>query len=287
MPLDADAVGAISDVVDAAWTSDDCLLYALSVGAGGADPVDPRELQFTTENSIGIEQHVLPTFALVVPLGPEQTLSALGQLDWSMLVNAEQSLTLHRALPVSGHVQGRSRIDGIYDKGSGALVTIEADAFDATTREAIWTARTSLFIRGAGGWGGDRGPSGAHYGAPARAPDHEVTYRTRPEQALLYRLCGDRNPLHSDPRFARSAGFDRPILHGRCTLGYSGRALLHALCGSDPERFRSVQGRFVAPVIPGDVLGVSIWVTGDGEAAFRTTTREGATALAGRCSFEP
>jgi acyl dehydratase len=128
----------------------------------------------------------------------------------------------------------------------------------------------SAFIRGEGGWGGERGPSGPRNEAPDRDPDATITYPTRPEQALVYRLSGDRNPLHSDPSFAALAGFDRPILHGLCTYGFTGRALLHELCGSDPARFRSMEGRFSSPVMPGEELTVQVWRTGDGQAVYRT-----------------
>ena len=117
--------------------------------------------------------------------------------------------------------------------------------------------RSSLFIRGEGGWGGERGPSGPQNVPPDRDPDHVVTYQTSPDQALLYRLNGDRNPLHSDPSFAAMGGFDRPILHGLCTYGFTGRALLHTLCGSDPARFEHIEGRFASPVLPGDELTVA------------------------------
>lgn len=284
MAIDPGAVGATSEVVEARWTSKDCLLYALGVGAGGDDPLDPLELQFTTENSIGVEQKVLPSFALVVALG-DSPLRSCGDFDWAMLVNAQQSLTVHAPLPVDGHIRGQLRIAALYDKGSGTLAVVEGTATDAATRQPMWTARTGIFIRGEGGWGGDRGPSGVS-SLPDRAPDHVVTYATRVDQALLYRLSGDRTPLHSDPSFARKAGFPRPILHGRCTFGFTERALVRCLCDGDPARLRSIEGRFSKPVLPGDTLTVSAWQTGDDEALFRTATGDGTTVLdAGRCTF--
>jgi acyl dehydratase len=143
-----------------------------------------------------------------------------------------------------------------------------------------------MFSRGGGGWGGDRGPSGPQNVPPERAPDEEISYRTRSDQALLYRLNGDRNPLHSDPSFAAMGGFDRPILHGLCTYGFTGRALLHGLCGGDPARFRSMDGRFSSPVLPGEKLTVRMWRTGDGEAVFQTQGEDGRVVLdAGLCLF--
>ena len=149
----------------------------------------------------------------------------------------------------------------MHDKGSGALVTTENVAVDAATGEPLVTSRSGVFIRGEGGFGGRAGGS-APWAGPDREPDLTVTYQTRPEQALLYRLSGDRNPLHADPKFAARGGFPRPILHGLCTYGVTGRALLHALCGSDPARFRSMSGRFTKPVFPGESLVVSIWTGG-------------------------
>jgi acyl dehydratase len=149
----------------------------------------------------------------------------------------------------------------------------------------LFTTSMGAFIRGEGGWGGDRGPS-SRFEAPDREPDHEVTYPTRTDQALLYRLSGDRNPLHSDPKFAAMAGFPRPILHGLCTYGFTGRALLHTVCGGDPAGFRSMSGRFSSPVFPGESLTVRVWVEGDGEAVFQTLGPDGRVVLdGGRVTF--
>jgi acyl dehydratase len=179
-------------------------------------------------------------------------------------------------------------IVAIHDKGSGAAVKLQTEASLAGTGEALFTTTMTMFIRGEGGWGGDRGPSAAGGEPPERDADHRVSYRTRPDQALLYRLNGDRNPLHSDPAFAAMAGFDRPILHGLCTYGFSGRALLHTLCGSDPSRFRSMEGRFASPVFPGEELTVEMWVVGDGECTFRTLGEDGRVVLkGGQHTFSP
>ena len=151
---------------------------------------------------------------------------------------------------------------------------------DPQSGELLLRTKMSAFIRGEGGFGGDRGPAGGRNAPPDRAPDHVVSYETRPDQALIYRLSGDRNPLHSDPEFARMAGFDRPILHGLCTYGFTGRALLHALCDSDPSRFGGMEGRFSKPVLPGDTLAVSIWEDGDG-AVFQTRTQRDEIVLDG------
>ena len=265
MSLNFDLVGVDSEPAERAWTTTDVLLYALGVGAGQADPL--AELEFTTENSIGVTTRVLPTFANLISGGGG--FGKLGDFDPASFVHAEQAFTLHRPLPVAGTARSVSKVAGMYDKGSAALVVTESTAVDAATGEPLVTTRGSIFIRGEGGFGGDRGPT-ADWAMPSGPPDDQVTYAVPRDQALLYRLTGDRNPLHSDPKFAARGGFDRPILHGMCTYGYTGRALLHAVCGSDPGRFLSMEGRFTRPVMPGDELTISIWADG-GTAYFRTT----------------
>ena len=282
MPINPDAVGETSEPSEGSWTSKDCLIYALGVGAGVLDPTG-FELEFTTENSQDTEQKVLPTFPVVIP-GGGSVFSKIGDFNPAMLVHGEQSVTLHGPLPVEGTVSSVSRITGIYDKGSGAVVASENVATDTRTGQPLYTTTTSAFIRGEGGFGGDRGPSGkVEY--PERPADHSVTYQTRPDQALLYRLSGDRNPLHSDPKFAAMGGFDRPILHGLCSFGFTGRALLHTLCGSDPARFGSMAARFSKPVLPGDALTVSIWDEGE-RALFRTERAQGEVVIdSGVCVY--
>ena len=198
MALDHSLIGVPSEPHERSWTSADALLYAIAVGAGLGDPLN--ELEFTTENSAGIEQQVL-----------------------------------------------------------------------------LLSSTTSAFIRGEGGFGGDRGPPDS-WARPDRDPDLQVTQPTRPEQALLYRLTGDRNPLHTDPAFAARGGFATPILHGLCTYGFTGRALLHAVCGGDPARFGCMSGRFSQPVLPGETLITSIWRDDDG-ALFQTAKPDGTVVI--------
>ncbi len=274
MPINHDVVGAVGDPVELSWTSKDGLLYALGVGAG----LD--ELAFATENSIDLPQRLLPTQGVVISQGGSNVVSAIGPFNFAMLVHGEQAITIHREIPVEGTVSSVSTIAGIYDKGSGAAVVIDADCTDVATGDLLFSTSMTMFIRGEGGWGGDRGPSGNRNTPPERDPDHSVSYQTRADQALIYRLSGDRNPLHSDPKFAELAGFDRPILHGMCTYGFSGRALLHTLCGSDPARFRSMEGRFASPVYPGEELTIEMWVDG-GECTFQTRGQDGRVVLAG------
>jgi acyl dehydratase len=266
VPLNHEIIGVDNDPTEHSWSQSDVLLYALAVGAGQDNPL--AELEFTTENSIGVQTRVLPTFGSLITGGARER--NLGDFDPAALVHAEQAFTLHRPLPTAGTSISVSRVTGIYDKGSGALVVRESTAVDGRTGEPLVTTRGSVFIRGEGGFGGSRGPVG-DWEMPSSPPDDKVTYPTRVDQALLYRLTGDRNPLHSDPRFAARGGFARPILHGMCTYGYTGRALLHAVCGSEPTRFISMEGRFTRPVMPGDDLTIEIWSGSDGTAYFRTS----------------
>jgi len=271
MPLNPEAVGLETEATTVGWTSADALLYAVGIGAG-ADP-DTDELAYTTENSDGVAQQVFPTFTVVAAWGNRSIMGKVGTFDTSKLVHGAQAVTLHQPLPVEGTVSVRSKLLAMHDKGTAAVVVTEMVATDLTGAP-LFTNVTSSFIRGAGGWGGERGTSGPRHLPPTRPPDQRVTYATRPEQALIYRLSGDRNPLHSDPAFAVRAGFERPILHGLCTHGFTGRALLHSRCAGDAARFQHMEGRFTAPVFPGEELTISIWDIDDGEAVFTTSVGE-------------
>lgn len=272
MPLNPEAVGATGDVRTISWTSKDALLYAVGIGAGQDD------LQFSTENTRDVQQVVYPTFAVVAGSGSasagRSSLSQIGSFNPALLVHGSQAITLHRPIPVEATAQAKDRVVAMYDKGKAAVVVVENEV-TLDSGEALYTTRSAMFIRGEGGWGGDRGPSGPQNEPPADvAPDHEVVMQTGPDQAFVYRLSGDRNPLHTDPSFAAMGGFDRPILHGLCTYGFTGRALLRALCDDDVTRFHHIEGRFSSPVLPGDALTVRVWRTAAGEAVFTTSVGE-------------
>ena len=164
-------------------------------------------------------------------------------------------------------------IVGVYDKGSAGVIAFTSESTDVNTGKVLMRTKSTLFCRGEGGFGGDRGPSD-RIEFPDRQADHAITYQTREDQALTYRLSGDRNPLHSDPSFAAMGGFEKPILHGLCTYGFTGRGLLHALCAGDAGRFRSMNARFSKPVYPGDALTVSMWLDAD-RVIFRTSNQNG------------
>ena len=253
-----------------AYSVRDSQLYALAVGLG-ADPVDTRQLPFVYEQN----PLALPTQAVVLGY-PGFWMKEPGTgVDWVRLVHAEQSLTLHRPLPASGEVIGRTRVIGINDKGpgKGAIVYSRRTLHDAASDELIATLDSSTFCRGDGGCGGSDAPPMTMTATPERAPDAVCELPTLPQQALLYRLCGDLNPLHADPEVARAAGFERPILHGLCTFAVAGHALLREACDYDPARLTSMQVRFSAPVYPGETLRTEIWREAHG-VAFRTRAVE-------------
>jgi acyl dehydratase len=279
MPMNLDAVGAVSQPAKHSWTSQQALLYALGVGAGQIDPTG-FELEFTTENSQNVQQRVLPTMPVVLGMGGGPGLPSWGDFDFRMLLHGEQGVTVHGPIPADGEISTVTKIVGIYDKGKAAVVRLEADS-TYNDGSPAFTTRFAAFIRGEGGFGENRGPEIADPPKmPDTKPDNEVTYATRADQALLYRLNGDRNPLHSDPEIAKFAGFEKPILHGLCTYGFTGRALLHELCGSDVAKFGSMDSRFSKPVMPGDVLTVRMWQDGKG-FIFQTVNQNGVVVIDG------
>jgi len=266
MPVNPEAVGEKGSPVKRSWNSKDALLYAIGVGAG----VD--ELAFTTENTKDTPQRVLPMMAVVIGMGGIP-FDKIGSFNPAMLLHGAQKIEFFGEIPPQGEVETTGEIGAIWDKGKGASVDLVCDSIDTATGKPLLKVTMTAFLRGEGNVGGERGPSPS-FELPDRKPDHEVRYETRIDQPLLYRLSGDRNPLHSDPSFAKMGGFDRPILHGLCTYGFTGRALLHSICGSDPARFKSMEGRFSKPVMPGDDLNVSMWVDGS-QCLFQTRNQDG------------
>ncbi|HEY0448721.1 MaoC/PaaZ C-terminal domain-containing protein [Actinophytocola sp.] len=266
MTINADSLGATSGPKHVAWTDRDTLLYALGVGAGAAD------LALTTENSHGVAQQVLPTFAVVVAAGFD-VLPKIGKVSYSRMLHGSQAVRVHRPLPPSGALSVVAEVAELRDKGEGrnAIVVLAGRGSDPETGELVAETRTTLVFRGQGGFGGEPGARAVAVEIPDRAPDETVEDRTDDRQPLIYRLSGDRNPLHSDPWFAREkAGFAKPILHGLCTYGVAGRALVTGLCDGDPTALMAVAARFTAPVFPGERLVTSIWRTGERAAVFRT-----------------
>ena len=282
MALNLDAVGTRAEPFTVNWTGDDAILYALGVGAGQSDPLS--ELDLTTENTDGVVPRALPTFG--IPLVQSRLLRRLpiGDFDRTKLVHADQRLEVHTRVEPWGSAVVHARVDGLYDKRSGALLVVSAQACDPQTGEPMWTSTLGYFIRGEGGFGGDNAPPDG-WVDPESAPDHVVETATRPDQALLYRLVGDRNPLHSDPAFAARAGFPRPILHGLCTYGVVHRALVASEGAGDVSRVRGMYARFSRPVFPGTLLRTEVWRSGS-DVRFRTKDADGQTVLdRGRLTF--
>ncbi|MFB9902691.1 MaoC/PaaZ C-terminal domain-containing protein [Allokutzneria oryzae] len=268
-------VGQTAGPLRRSWTESDAMLYALGVGAGQQDPM--RELAWTTNNTEGVVQQVLPTFGIVLAqfgAFDEQ----LGDYDPALLLHGEQEIVVHRPVPVRGSISVLRTVTDVFDKGSGALVVSRWDAVDEESGKPLASTTSSVFVRGEGGFGGARGPS-VSWEPPARPPDAEPRFTTAVDQALLYRLTGDHNPLHTDPVFAARGGFDRPILHGLCTYGITCRLLVNEFCGGDANLVRRMSGRFSAPVWPGEELVVSAWLTAPGEVAFRTANADGSVVL--------
>ncbi|MET3513881.1 acyl dehydratase [Pseudacidovorax sp. 1753] len=252
------------------YTTKDCILYALGLGAG-ADPLDPRQLRFVYEKELA----ALPTMAAVLasPGSWMRERAELG-IDFLKLVHGEQAVTLHAPLPPSAALVGRSRVTRLVDKGEGkgAVMHVEKVLTDEATGERLATCEQVLFLRGNGGF-----PPGATSDAPApapaavpdAAPDLSVTLATLPNAAVLYRLSGDLNPLHIDPGVATRSGFPRPILHGLATWGMAGLAAVQHFCDGDPARLTGLRARLSSPVFPGETLAFDFWDLGAGELALR------------------
>jgi acyl dehydratase len=254
--------------IDRAYTERDTMLYALGLGLG-SQPTDEVELRFVTETRL----ETLPTMAAVV--GRNAPWLAQVGVKVTDAVHGEQRMTFHRPLPPAGAVRVRSRLGGVVDKGPGrgVLIHVEQEIVDAAAGAVACTATQTSFIRGAGGFGGPAGPSPAPHTMPGRAPDVLDEFTTLAQSALLYRLSGDRNPLHSEPDVARAAGFPRPILHGLATYGIVGWRIIRALGGGDPCRLAALDTRFSAPVLPGETLRTELWCD-DGIVSFQTRVAE-------------
>lgn len=261
MPIDLSvALGAELPETSFEWTSSDVALYHLAVGAA-ADPMETAGLAYVDD----VAPKVLPSFATVaasfhVTEPPKVSFPGV-DIDLAKVVHGSQQVTAHRPLPASGKATTRTTIVEIQDKGSAAVIIQESVTVD-DTGSPLWTARSSIFAKGEGGFGGERGSS-SKVSYPDHAPDHRLVVATLPQQALLYRLCGDRNPLHSSPEFAAAAGFPRPILHGLCTYGIACRAVTDAVLDGDVAAVEDYSATFAGVVFPGETLEVSVWDESD------------------------
>jgi acyl dehydratase len=260
MPIDVGvALAAVLDPIEFSWVSSDIQLYHLGLGAG-ADPMDARELRYLVDDT----PQVLPTFGNVAAtfhVTKPPTVQFPGiDIELSKVLHASERVEVPAPLPPSGSGKAVTRFTEIWDKGKAAVIWSETKV-SAPDGTLLWTQKRSIFARGEGGFGGERGPSSSD-GAPDRAPDLEVNVPILPQQALLYRLCGDRNPLHSDPEFAAAAGFNRPILHGLCSYGMTCKAITDAVLDGDATAVAAYGARFAGVSFPGETLKVGIWKEG-------------------------
>ncbi|MFE9644217.1 MaoC/PaaZ C-terminal domain-containing protein [Streptomyces sp. NPDC006365] len=256
MPIDAaKALAAEPRTGEITWNHKDVQLYHLGIGAG-VPATDPDELRYTLESRL----HVLPSFATVAGAGSPGVIGGLSmpgvEVDLAHVLHGGQSIELHRPIPAEGKAVATARIAAVYDKGKAAILVMRTEVAD--DEGPLWTNDAQIFVRGEGGFGGERGPS-TRLHPPTDDPSREVERHVREDQALLYRLSGDWNPLHADPEFAGRAGFDRPILHGLCTYGITLKAVVDTLLGGDVARVRSYSTRFAGVVFPGETLRIHMW----------------------------
>ena len=260
MPIDLEkAQGAELAPTEGSWNRDDVILYHLGVGAGGDKSTDPAELEYTYEKNL----KVLPSFGVIPVFGAVGGMGQVPgiQINFALVLHGEQEIEIHRPIPVAAEIESSGRIAGIYDKGKAALIIIETDTREKGG-EPLFTNRFSIFARGEGGFGGESGPKAGNT-PPDREPDIVAESPTRADQALLYRLSGDKNPLHADPEFAKLGGFDKPILHGLCSYGIVCKAVVdHALDG-DVTRVVRYGVRFAGVVFPGETVVTSMWKEDD------------------------
>ncbi|MGO4257246.1 MaoC/PaaZ C-terminal domain-containing protein [Marmoricola sp. RAF53] len=287
MPINPDiALGADLGDVTFSWTESDVLLYHLGIGAGSrpGDNLDPGALRYTLDDA---NLQVLPSFGIVVPTFHETDPPPLDlpgcELDLANIVHGAQEIRVTGPLPTAGTATLSRRISEIWDKGKAAVIWQEGTARDAEGNE-LWTVRSSMFVKGEGGWGGDRGDATA-VEVPERKPDVDTSYDVTPQQAMLYRLCGDRNPLHADPAFAQGAGFPAPILHGLCSYGIVLRTVTDELLGGDAAKVGGFSARFAGVVFPGETIRVQAWDEGGSIVVSATIAspraeRDGAPVLA-------
>ena len=251
-------------------TRKDTILYALGLGLG-ADPMDERQLRFVYEKDL----LALPTIATVLASPAFWMKAPEFGLDWHKILHGEEAFEISTPIPVEGELIGRTRVEAIVDKGAdkGALALIERTISEAQTGQTIATVKSTAFMRSYGGFGGPSGPTPELHQLPNRAPDLTCDAPTLPQAALIYRLSGDYNPLHADPEVARQGGFRQPILHGLCSLGIAGHAILKTVCNYNPDRLKSLKLRFSLPVHPGEKIRTEIWVDGS-SVSFRARVVE-------------
>ena len=282
MPIDKEkAMAATFEPAEGSWGQDDVILYHLGLGAGLDKPTDAKELEYTYEKNL----KALPSFG-VIPV-----FDALGkgmggtpgiEINFALVLHGEQDIEIHKPIPTSAQVVNQPRIAGIYDKGKAALIIMEVETSEKGG-DKLFTNRFSIFARGEGGFGGESGPKAGN-AAPDRAPDATVESRTIPNQALLYRLSGDKNPLHADPEFASMGGFDVPILHGLCSYGVVCKAVVDEMLDGDVTKVARYQARFAGVLFPGETIVTSMWKEG-GQILVAAKSKERDAPVISNCAI--
>ena len=268
MPIIYDELMQAKASGTASYTDRETMLYALGIGMG-RDPLNAAELPFVYENGL----KAIPTMTTVIGWGRAATLGRSG-INYMMVVHGEQRLTMHKPLPAIADVVFDERVTGVFDKGpKGAIILLEREMREQKSNDKICTATATIVARGDGGFGGPSEGAPEPHVLPMRTPDLVHEGDTRPDQAFLYALSGDRNPLHRDPSFAKMAGFPRPILHGLCTYGTACRSVLSTVCKYDPAKITGFDARFSAPVFPGETIVTEMWVDGS-IVSFRSKLKE-------------
>lgn len=254
------------------YTERDTMLYALGVGCAVTAPVAAEDYKYIYEKALV----ALPTLATVLAQPGFWAADPRTGIEWRHMIHTEQFLQIYKPLPVAGTVIGQMHVVDIYDKGAdkGAVMVVRNEISDAATREPLAMSGFSVLLRKNGGFGGSSEGIPMPHSTPTIAADTLLDLPTRPEQAFIYRLSGDYNPLHVDPEAAQLSGFEQPILHGLCSYGVAGRAVLKLLCENDPSRLRVFNARFASPVYPGETIRTEIWRQGPGRAALQARVVE-------------
>ena len=282
MPIDPKkAAGGKLPANEASWDRDSVILYHLGVGAGMEKPTDPKELEYTYEKNL----KVLPSFAVVPVFSSLMGMAAIPgiKINFAMVLHGEQAIEIHKPIPVASEVVSEGRVEGLYDKGKAALIVLAVDTKEKSTGDKLFTNYFSVFARGEGGFGGESGPKAGNQ-PPERAPDLVTESRTLPQQALIYRLSGDKNPLHADPEFAKMGGFDTPILHGLCSYGMVCKAAVDELLDGAVEKVAGYAARFAGVVLPGETIITSMWKEAD-KILISAKTKERDTPVISNCAI--
>jgi acyl dehydratase len=271
MPIDPEkASGAKLPATEGSWAHDEVILYHLGIGAGMEKPTDAKELEYAYEKNL----KVLPSFAVVPVFGSLMHMAGVPgiKINFALILHGEQAVEIHKPIPVAADVVSEGRVAGLYDKGKAALVVLEVETREKSTGDKLFTNQFSVFARGEGGFGGESGPKAGNK-PPERAPDVISESRTLPQQALIYRLSGDKNPLHADPEFAKMGGFDVPILHGLCSYGMVCKSVVDEMLDGAVEEVTGYTARFAGVVFPGETIVTSMWKEG-GKILISAKTKE-------------